>query len=112
MRDAEAGERGCPVKLEARRDDVRLTLETNTLQAHGLMTDQRAAVEAALSRAALWFQAEVDRLLAAPATEPVLDRRGREVGRRITEPNASPLVYHGRRFDDDPLAEFAPEPKR
>lgn len=123
MRDAEAGERGCPVKLEARRDDVRLTLETNTLQAHALMTDQRAAVEAALSRAATWFQAEVERLLAPPATVPVFaptpDGGRKLVGRRITEPNASPLVYHGRTFgvvvvDDgsDPLAEFRPEPQR
>lgn len=97
------------MKVEARRNDLKLTLETNTLEAHALMTDNRAAVEETLRRAADWFQAEVERLLAPPATAPVFDRRGREIGRRITEANASPLVAYGRKFNEDPLHEFRPE---
>lgn len=97
------------MKVEARRNDLKLTLETNTLEAHALMTDNRAAVEETLRRAADWFQAEVERLLAPPATIPVLDARGRIIGRQIVEPNASPLVAYGRKFNEDPLHEFRPE---
>lgn len=100
------------MKLEARTDAVTLTLQTNDTVTHAVMTDQRPAVEAALRRAAQWFEAEVERLLAPPATAPVRDTRGKVIGLRITEPNASPLVYHGRKFNPDPLAEFRPEPKR
>lgn len=97
------------MKLEARTDAVTLTLQTNDTVTHAIVTDQRPAVEAALRRAAQWFEAEVERLLAPPATAPVFDRRGREIGRRITEANASPLVAYGRKFNEDPLHEFRPE---
>ena len=100
------------MKLEARTNAVTLTLQTNDTVAHAIVTDQRPAVEAALRRAAQWFEAEVERLLAPPATKPVFDARGRQVGLEITEPNASPLVHYGRKFNPDPLAEFRPEPKR
>lgn len=50
------------MKLQARNDAVTLTLETNDTATHAVMTDHRRAVEAALRRAAAWFEAEVERL--------------------------------------------------
>ena len=97
------------MKLQARRDGLLLELQTLDGITHSIMTDQRPAVQAALERAATWFEAEVERLLAPPATAPVFDRRGREIGRCITEANASPLVAYGRKFNEDPLHEFRPE---
>jgi len=100
------------MKLEARTDAVTLTLQTNDTATHSVVTDHRPEVEAALRRAALWFEAEVERLLAPPATVPEFDARGRVIGQRIVEANASPLVYHGRKFNPDPLADFRTERTR
>ena len=51
------------MKLEARTNAVTLTLQTNDTVTHAIVTNQRPAVEAALRRAAQWFEAEVERLL-------------------------------------------------
>lgn len=61
------------MKIEARRNGLRLTLETLDLDTHAKLTDHRAAVEETLQRAASWFEAEAGALadpLAAFRPEP------------------------------------------
>jgi len=79
------------VKLEARANRVKLTLETNDVETHALVTDMRPAVEAALQRAAQWFNAEVERI-----------QSGQRLARRYNIDGPAP-------FGDDPLSEFRPE---
>lgn len=94
------------MKLEARENNVRLTLESNHGPAHSVLTDHGPEVAAVLRRVAAWFDAEIDRLEAPPKTAPVLDVRGRVVGQRIVESSASD--YFGRKFGDG-LDAFKPE---
>lgn len=51
------------MKMEARTDRLQLTLQTLDTETHGVITDNREAVQLALDRAAAWFKLEVDRLV-------------------------------------------------
>lgn len=84
------------MKIEARRNGLRLTLETQDLLTHAAMTDHKAAVEVALQKAASWFQAEI---------EMIVNRKlARRPGPDRVEFFPGAIVYvEGQ---GDPLAEF------
>lgn len=62
------------MKIEARRNTITLALQSNDVESHALMTDMRPHVEATMRKAADWFEAEVQRLLAlADSRDPLAE---------------------------------------
>lgn len=83
------------MKIEARRNHIRLTLETTELAGHSAVTDHQEVVRATIERAASWFDAEVERLLQGDTSDPLAAFQAEEPSRTM------PIIVNGKAIEVD-----------